>query len=44
MVFITGGVFTPTARVFLRDTPNTVLEKPIQAAVVRDLLRERLAG
>jgi CheY-like chemotaxis protein len=44
MVFITGGAFTPSAKKFLEDIPNDVLEKPFDfkqlAATINEKLRQ----
>jgi PAS domain S-box-containing protein len=42
IVFITGGAFTPRARRFLREVPNLHLEKPLDIAHLRRLLRTLL--
>jgi FixJ family two-component response regulator len=43
LVFMTGGAFTPAAQEFLRHgRPH--LEKPIEPAVLRDLVARQLAG
>jgi CheY-like chemotaxis protein len=43
MVFLTGGAFTPRAQAFLAHVDNPCLDKPIDMARLRALLRERLA-
>jgi PAS domain S-box-containing protein len=42
MVFITGGTFTDRAREFLEGTANAWLEKPFEAAALRDAVAEGL--
>jgi PAS domain S-box-containing protein len=42
IVFITGGAFTPRALEFLERTSNVYLDKPLDADVLRELVRERL--
>ena len=43
MIFMTGGAFTPEARLFLGSVPNARLEKPFDAAALRALIRSRIA-
>jgi signal transduction histidine kinase/CheY-like chemotaxis protein len=43
MIFVTGGAFTERASDFLRRIPNPCLEKPFDAAQLREAL-ERIAG
>jgi len=42
MVFLTGGAFTPRARVFLETVPNPRLEKPMRREDLRAVLDEML--
>lgn len=42
IVFLTGGAFTPRARAFLDEVPNTRLEKPFDIRTLRELVNERL--
>jgi len=42
MVFLTGGAFTPRARVFLETVPNPRLEKPMRREELREVLDEML--
>jgi PAS domain S-box-containing protein len=39
MVFISGGAFTPQARSFLESTTNECLDKPLDNALVRGVVR-----
>jgi CheY-like chemotaxis protein len=41
-VFLTGGTFTDAADAFFRDSLQSVLVKPIDAATVRALVQERV--
>ncbi|HVH45604.1 MAG TPA: ATP-binding protein [Labilithrix sp.] len=43
MIFMTGGAFTPMARDFLARAPNARVEKPIDAAQLRALIRRVLS-
>lgn len=38
MLFMTGGIFTPRARDFLKRVPNTCLEKPFYPQQVLEVL------
>jgi PAS domain S-box-containing protein len=38
VAFLTGGAFTERARAFLASVPNPVLEKPVTAAQLRELI------
>jgi CheY-like chemotaxis protein/signal transduction histidine kinase len=42
MVFLTGGAFTPRARLFLDQVPNARLEKPFELQALRTLTNERV--
>jgi PAS domain S-box-containing protein len=42
IVFMTGGAFTPSAIAFLERVPNERLDKPIDADVVRRMVRRHL--
>jgi CheY-like chemotaxis protein len=42
IVFLTGGVFTPTARTFLDEVPNLRMEKPFEVQALRALVNERV--
>lgn len=42
LVFVTGGAFTARARTFVSSCSNTIVEKPFDAARVRDLAREHI--
>ncbi|MBK7584414.1 MAG: PAS domain S-box protein [Myxococcales bacterium] len=42
IVFLTGGAFTATARVFLDGVSNTLIEKPFQVRDLRALVNERV--
>jgi CheY-like chemotaxis protein len=42
IVFLTGGAFTPGARLFLDQVPNPRLDKPFQIQALRSLVSERL--
>ena len=42
VVFMTGGAFTPSARVFLDSVPNGRLEKPFEIAALRALVNQLL--
>jgi CheY-like chemotaxis protein len=42
IVFLTGGAFTPRARLFLDQVPNPRLDKPFQIQALRSLVSERL--
>jgi CheY-like chemotaxis protein len=44
MVFMTGGAFTPRAVRFLEMVDNPRLEKPLEHAALRAILRPHLAG
>jgi signal transduction histidine kinase/ActR/RegA family two-component response regulator len=44
VVPMTGGAFTPAARGFLERQPHGYLEKPVDAAVLRQLLSRLAAG
>jgi hypothetical protein len=39
MVFVTGGAFTQAASEFLERVPNPRLEKPIDRAALREVVR-----
>ncbi len=39
MVFVTGGAFTPSATTFLDRVPNERMEKPFDAAALRELVQ-----
>jgi CheY-like chemotaxis protein len=39
IVFVTGGAFTEGAREFLDRVPNVQLEKPVDPAVLREMVR-----
>ncbi|MGM0576473.1 MAG: PAS domain S-box protein [Myxococcota bacterium] len=39
-VFLTGGAFTPRARTFLEEVSAPTLDKPVDARVLRDTLRD----
>ncbi|HYD41559.1 MAG TPA: PAS domain S-box protein [Anaeromyxobacter sp.] len=41
-VFLTGGAFTPSAREFLERVPNERVEKPFEAAALRELVARLL--
>jgi PAS domain S-box-containing protein len=41
MVFMTGGAYTPREQAFLASVPNRCLEKPLDLAALRALLRGR---
>jgi len=41
LVFMTGGAFTPREQAFLASVPNRCLEKPLDLAELRALLRAR---
>jgi CheY-like chemotaxis protein len=43
IVFITGGAYTPRARAFIAQAPNTVLEKPFDAGALQAVLARYLA-
>jgi signal transduction histidine kinase len=42
MVFLTGGAFTPRARLFLDEVPNQRIEKPFAAPHLRALIKDRI--
>jgi CheY-like chemotaxis protein len=42
IIFLTGGAFTPGARLFLDQVPNPRLDKPFQIQALRSLVSERL--
>jgi CheY-like chemotaxis protein len=42
IVFLTGGAFTPAARTFLDEIPNTRLDKPFDPARLRAVVQEVL--
>ncbi|MBV9947687.1 MAG: response regulator [Myxococcales bacterium] len=44
MVFMTGGAFTPRALEFLEAVENPRLEKPLEHAALRAVLKMQLAG
>jgi PAS domain S-box-containing protein len=44
MVFISGGAFTPQARSFLETTPNECLDKPLDNAQLRAVVRRFVAS
>ena len=44
VIFVTGGAFTPRARAFLAGIGTRCLEKPVDAKVLRDLVRARRTG
>jgi signal transduction histidine kinase/CheY-like chemotaxis protein len=44
LVFMTGGAFTAAARAFLASVPNLCLDKPIEAAALREHIRARVAA
>ena len=41
LVFMSGGAFTPRARAFVEGLPNRCIEKPPDAAKLRELVRRR---
>jgi nitrogen-specific signal transduction histidine kinase/CheY-like chemotaxis protein len=41
IVFMSGGVYTPRARAFVESLPNRCIEKPPDAAKLRQLVRDR---
>jgi DNA-binding NtrC family response regulator len=43
-VFITGGAFTPPARIFLDTIANARIEKPFAARELREVVRGVIAG
>jgi nitrogen-specific signal transduction histidine kinase len=43
MIFLTGGTFTPRARLFLERVPNLRLIKPFEPKQLRTVIAERLA-
>jgi hypothetical protein len=43
IVFITGGAFTPAAKLFLDRVPNARVEKPFEAPNIRALVRALVA-
>lgn len=43
VVFMTGGAFTPSARMFLDGVPNRRLEKPFELRSLRELIRQLLS-
>lgn len=44
MVFLTGGAFTPAARLFLADPSRERIEKPFDHVNLRAIVRQRLLG
>ncbi|MCW5805210.1 MAG: PAS domain S-box protein [Deltaproteobacteria bacterium] len=40
MIFVSGGAFTPSARQFLETVPNLRLEKPVDMATLKALVRD----
>ena len=44
VVFITGGVFTPRAREFLKRVANLRVEKPFEVDNFRRMLRELIVA
>jgi CheY-like chemotaxis protein len=44
IVFITGGAFTPTARVFLDEVPNPSIEKPFSLENLRAMINDRIVA
>ena len=42
LVFLTGGAFSPSARVFLDEVPNQRIEKPFEPAPLRALVNDRI--
>ena len=42
MVFMTGGAFTPQASTFLRQVPNSSIEKPFKPSTLRQVLHTLL--
>ncbi|MFK7999085.1 MAG: ATP-binding protein [Polyangiales bacterium] len=42
LVFVTGGAFTARARAFVSSCSNTVVEKPFDSALVRDIVRDHI--
>lgn len=42
MVFMTGGATTTRAQEFVASVPNTVLQKPVAAQRLREVIRERV--
>lgn len=40
---MTGGAFSPAEQEFLARIPNTCLEKPLDLARLRELVRGRVA-
>ena len=44
VIFVTGGVFTPGARAYLSKVDNMRLEKPLDTATFRKLVKDRIAS
>jgi CheY-like chemotaxis protein len=44
LVFLTGGVFTPTAKAFVAGISNLCINKPFETEYLRNLVRERVAA
>ena len=44
MVFMTSGVFTATARTFLAEILNKIIDKPFTPSYIRIFVREFLAS
>lgn len=42
LVFVTGGAFTARARTFVSSCSNTIIEKPFDATLVRELTRDHI--
>jgi signal transduction histidine kinase len=42
LIFMTGGAFTPKARMFLDQVPNLSIEKPFTLTMLRQLIGQRL--
>ncbi len=42
MIFLTGGAFTPAARLFLSETPQEQLEKPFDYVTLREIVQRHL--
>jgi CheY-like chemotaxis protein len=44
VVFMTGGAFTPESKTFLKNLPNTVVEKPFKLAELEQVIAEFSRG
>ncbi len=44
MIFLTGGAFTPQAAAFLDDERDRCVEKPFDAAVLRQIVRDAIVA